>query len=257
MSAALGGVASLVGVFAGKGRAAHPTPPTPDAGGGSDGDVLKRHERRGNPASQPLDTMVLFERGDDQPTGGTREILSLVHEEKAKSSWPWTLYTSLATHHENGDACVHCARLHKHGPGWSAGIHSEVFNHARAVAIGANIEMSSDYAGGDMTQVIGVNIQAVGGSMQYGIQIHDNNEHAHFATAIGVNGHGKVGVDLAGKYDVGLHARGNSIRFSEGTCIELDDAGQVKIRYKDGRIEFLNGEKRVAYIEMNGNDHAL
>ena len=56
---------------------------------------------------------------------------------------------------------------------------------------------------------------------------------------------------------IGRNAHANNIRLSEGTCIELDDAGKVKIRYKDGKIEFLNGEKRIAYIEMKGGDHAL
>ena len=37
----------------------------------------------------------------------------------------------------------------KHGPGWSSGLHSEVFNHSRAVAFGVNIEMSNDYSGAE------------------------------------------------------------------------------------------------------------
>jgi hypothetical protein len=70
-----------------------------------------------------------------------------------------------------------------------------------------NIEMSNDYTGGDWTKVIGLNIQAVGRPtpMQYAIHIHDKDENAHFDTGIGVDGRGKVGVDLSGKYDVGLH----------------------------------------------------
>ena len=72
-----------------------------------------------------------------------------------------------------------------------------------------------------------------------------------------VNGHGKVGIDLAGKYDVGVHTHGNNIRLGEGACVELDEKGEIKVRYREGKIEFLNGDKRVAYIEMNGNDHAL
>ena len=47
---------------------------------------------------QPLDSMLLFERGDSS-TGRpiTHEVLSLIHEEKGLGSYPWTLYTSLAT----------------------------------------------------------------------------------------------------------------------------------------------------------------
>jgi hypothetical protein len=223
-------------------------------------DVVTRRMRQGDVPTQPLDTMLCFERGDEhngEPM--THEVLSLVQQERGKNSYPWTLYTSLETYHENGDGCVHCARLHKHGPGWASGIHSEVFCHGRAVAIGANIEMSNDYAGKESQQVIGLNIQAVGGptAMQYAIQIHDKDEHAHFATGIGVNGRGAVGVDLSGKYDVGLHTRGNNIRLGEGACIELDDKGEVKIRYRDGKIEFFNGERRVAFLDMGGADRAL
>src|ERR1051326_348190 len=135
------------------------------------GERVTTHMRRGNPPGQALDTMLLFERGDENNGRAiTHEVLSLVHQEKGKRSYPWTMYASLETHHEEGDACVVCSRLHKHGPGWSSGVHSEVFNHGRAVALGVNVEISSDYAGEEATMVAGVNVQAVGGSraMQYG-----------------------------------------------------------------------------------------
>src|SRR5665811_1823472 len=94
--------------------------------------------------------------------------------------------------HETGDACVVCSLLHKHGPGWSSGLHSEVFSHARAVALGVNIEMSCDYAGPEPTEVIGLNIQAVGGPhpMQSAIQIHDGL--GHFETGVNLKGSGKT-----------------------------------------------------------------
>ncbi len=231
----------------------------------NDGDVVKTRMRQGNVPAQPLDTMLLFERGDDNNGAAiTHEVLSLVHEEKGKNSYPWTMYASLDTHHEVGDACVVCSRLHKNGPGWSSGIHSEVFSHGRAVALGVNVEMSCDYAGKEDTHVIGLNIQAVGGTtpMQYGIQIHDNGDpgkphDAHFQTGIGLNGRGRTGIDLAGKFETGIHTHGNNVRLSEGACIELDDRGEVKIRYAGGKIEFLKGERRVGFIDMNAEDHAL
>jgi hypothetical protein len=218
--------------------------------------------RQGDPPSQPLDTMVLFERGDDSNSPlMTHEVLSLVHREKGKVSHPWTLYTSLETHHEQGDGCVVCSRLHKHGPGWSTGLHSEVYTHGRAVAIGVNVEMSNDYAGAEPQQVIGMNIQAVGGPtpMQAGIQVHDHeNGRAHFDTAVLLRGTGKAGVDLSGgTYAVGVNAGSNPIRVSEGTCIELEETGRVKIRYKAGRIEFFNGDRCVGHIDVNGDDHAI
>lgn len=215
------------------------------------GEFLRTRVRKGNPPVVPLDTMVLFERGDHS-TGRamTHEVLSLVHEEKGPRSYPWTLFASLTTHHEVGDACVVCCRLHKYGPGWSSGLHSEVFNHGRAVALGVNVEMSNDYEGPEPTKVIGVNILASKGpqACQYGIHIHD--DETHFETGIGLEGSGRTGIDVAGDYDVGLNMHGNSIRLDEGACIVLDGEGKIRIRYRAGRIEFLNGGKCVAYIDM-------
>lgn len=246
--ALLGGLAAVIGAWFGKASAVELR---------AGDDVVHTHMRRGDPPTQPLDSMMVFERGDTVPTGGTREILSLIHQEKAKRSYPWTMYASLETHHEEGDACVVCSRLHKYGPGWSTGLHSEVFNHARAVAIGTNIEMSSDYEGPDDSHVIGLNIQAVASKrpMQYGIQIHDGG--GHFDTAVALNGAGEHGVDLRGKFAVGINARSNTIRVDECTCIELDGKGQIKLRYQGGRIEFLNGDRCIGHIDVNGPDHAL
>lgn len=222
------------------------------------GTPMTTRMRKGAPPEQPLDSMMVFERGDDSNGRAmTHEVLSLIHEEKGKRSFPWTMYASLDTHHEEGDACVVCSRLHKHGPGWSSGLHSEVFNHSRAVALGVNIEMSSDYAGSEATEVIGLNIQAVAGPrpMQYGIQVHDGA--GHFETGIGLKGKGAAGLDITGKYGVGIDAHQNTIRVSEGTCIEFDDHGKIRMRYLNGRIEFLNGDKCVGHIDVNGQDHAL
>jgi|GEM_PF-627237 len=222
------------------------------------GEPLTSRMRLGSPPSQPLDTMLLFERRDtnnDRPM--THQVLSLIHQEKGKNSYPWTLYASLETEHETGDACVVCSRLHKNGPGWSSGLHSEVFNHGRMVALGVNVEMSNDYPGPDPTQVIGVNIQAVGGPrpMQYGLQIHDG--HGHFETGIGLNGKSERGIDMNGKYEVGLNMHGNPIQLDEGTSVILDGKGQIRVRYHNGRIEFLNGERCFGHLDVNGVDHAL
>ena len=187
----------------------------------------------------------------------THEVLSLIHQEKGRNSYPWTIYSSLETHHEVGDACVLCARLHKHGPGWSTGLHSEIFNHGRAVALGANIEMSSDYEGAEPTQVIGLNIQAVKSArpMEYGIQVHDGA--GSFARGIGLNGKSEIGLDIPGRCGIGVHAHGNSIRVDEGACIELDGKGAVRLRYRAGRVEFLNGDRVFAHLAVDGEDHAL
>jgi len=255
-------VSAITGLFGANAdtSSADPTPGsgTTDGNVPPDGGPVTRHMRQGDPPVQPLDSMLVFERGDDNNgRAQTHEVLSLIHQEKGKHSFPWTMYASLETHHEEGDACVVCSRLHKHGPGWSSGLHSEVFNHGRAVALGVNIEMSNDYAGSEPTEVIGLNIQAVDGPkpMQYGIQVHDG--HGHFNTAVGLKGTSATGVDLSGHFDVGINAHQNTIRVSEGTCIEFDDKGQIRMRYLKGRIEFLNGDKCIGHIDVNGVDHAL
>jgi len=224
----------------------------------SAGEPVTTHMRLGEPPAQPLDTLLLFERGDDNNGPAiTHEVLSLIQQEKGKHSYPWTLYASLETHHETGDACVVCSRLHKHGPGWSSGVHSEVFNHSRGVALGANIEMSNDYSGGDGTLAIGLNIQAVGGSapMQHGIQIHDGANH--FQTAIHLPGKGATGIDLPGSFQVGLNLHNNGLRLNEGACIELDGQGRIRLRYRNNRIEFLNGDRCFAHLDVNGEDRPL
>ncbi|HOC56967.1 MAG TPA: hypothetical protein PKI20_15225 [Verrucomicrobiota bacterium] len=247
---ATGFISLIAGLFGSRSAAAATTKST--------GEPVTTRMRRGDPPVQPLDTMLLFERGDDNNGRAmTHEVLSLIHQEKGKHSYPWTLYASLETHHETGDACVVCSRLHKHGPGWSSGLHSEVFNHSRGVALGANIEMSNDYTGSEEITAIGLNIQAVGGSvpMQHGIQIHDGANH--FQTAIHLKGKGTTGVDLPGNFQVGVNLRNNNLRLNEGACVELDGKGKIRLRYKNDRIEFLNGDRCFAHLDVNGPDHAI
>lgn len=222
-----------------------------------EGQVVRTTMRKGRPPLEPLDTMLRFERSDENNGRAmTHEVLSLVHEEKGRNSYPWTVYAHLDTHHVEGDACVVCSRLHKREAGWSCGLHSEVFNSGRGVGLGMNIEMTNEYAGPDEVKMIGLNVQATGGRpSQYGIQVHDGK--SRFEKGIGLNGTGQVGLDLAGQYGVGVHAHGNSIRLNEGTCIELEQTGRIRIRYRAGRIEFLNGDTCVGHLRVEGEDHAL
>lgn len=117
--------------------------------------------------------------------------------------------------------------------------------------------MTNRYSGPEPSHLIGVNVQAHGPHpCQYGIQVHDW-ENGHFEKGIGLNGKGKVGLDLGGRFDAGIHTHSNSIRLDEGACIELDGEGKIKLRYKAGRIEFLSGEKRIGHISTDGKDHEL
>jgi len=245
--------AALLGVFTGKRSLAE----EPSSSLTTEGEILRTGVYKGRPQPmEPLDTMIRFERVDDNNERAmTHEILSLIHEEKGTKSFPWTIYSHLTTNHVEGDACVLCSRLHKNNRGWSCGLHSEVFSSAPMVGLGMNIEMTNSYPGPEPTKLIGMNIQILPGNpVQYGIQVHGEGP---CEKGIGLNGKGDVGLDLEGKYGVGIHARGNSIRLDEGSCVELDGAGKIRLRYVSGRIEFLNGEKCVGHIDMLGEDHAL
>lgn len=250
----LGGLAALLGgLFAS--RAAAEAKPD-DGPLVTEGQTLKAGVYKGRPPLEALDTMIRFERSDDNNDRAmTHEVLSLIHEEKGRNSYPWTIYAHLTTHHTEGDACVLCSRLTKNGPGWSTGLHSEVFNHGRAVALGANIEMTNNYTGDEGCAVIGLNIHILAGQpCQYGIQVHGPGP---VEKSVGLNGAGQVGLDLGGKFETGINTHSNSIRLDEGACIELDGAGKVRVRYKEGRIEFLNGDRCVAHIDTGGEDHAI
>ena len=219
----------------------------------TEGQVLKSSVYKGRPPIEPLDTMIRFERSDDNNGRAmTHEILSLMHEEKGKNSYPWTIYAGLATHHEAGDACVMCSRLHKHGPGWSAGLHSEVFTHNRAVGLGVNVEMSNDYTGPEESWVYGINVMACGPQPCLGGLVVKNNGSgpgAVFKKQISLESNGPVGIDLPAKFDVGIHMHGNEIA--------LDSDGKVRVRYREGRIEFMNGDKVIGHIDAASEDHKL
>ena len=230
------------------------------AGGGlkTDGEILRQRVSQGEPPVEPLDTMVHFRRSDDNNGRAmTHEILSLTHEEKGRKSFPWTIYAHLDTHHEEGDACVLCSRLHKYGPGWSSGLHSEVFAHNRAVALGVNVEMFNDYKGKDATQVIGVNVQSIPSSpnpTDVGLQIHGDGGYRR---AIAIDSHGDTAIDIRGKFGTGIALNGLQLRLGDGGGIALDSAGEVVVRYRDGAIEFMKGAGRIAHIRMEGPDRAL
>ena len=49
----------------------------------------------------------------------------------------------------------------------------------------------------------------------------------------------------------------SNIRLNEGACLELKGKGQITLRYKNNRIEFLNGDRCFAHLDVNGTDHAI
>lgn len=219
----------------------------------ADGEVLRQRVSLGEPPVEPLDTLLHFRRSDaNDGRATTHEILSLTHEEKGKNSYPWTLYAHLDTHHETGDACVVCARLHKYGPGWSAGLHSEVFAHNRAVALGANIEMSNDYPGTERTQVYGVNIQSIPASPRpgdVGLNIHGPGG---WKQAIHIESKGEVAIDVNGEYPIGLDLHGKDLVLDRGGSVILDRSAGIRIRCREGVIEFLKGDHCFARLNTDG-----
>ena len=252
----------LLAFFAGLiGKTALAEAGKPDSSLTMEGEVMHTSVYKGRPPIEPLDTMIRFERSDDNNGRAmTHEILSLMHEEKGANSYPWTIYAGLSTHHVQGDACVLCARLHKRNRGWSSGIHSEVFNHGPMVGLGVNVEMSNDYAGTEQTVLYGINIMACGPKpCQGGLVIKNNGSGpgAVFEKQISLESNGPVGVDLPAKFDVGIDMHGNSIRLGEGACIEFGGEGKIRMRYQSGRIEFLNGDKCIGHVVVNGKDHSM
>ncbi len=257
------GLLALLGGFSGSKRAlaaAVRDPSHPELV--TEGEPLKTVVMQGQPPVEPLNTVVLFERADNSHgRAETHEVLSLIHEEKGPNSYPWTLYAELTSHQVVGDAVVLCSRLIRKGRGWAAGHHSEVFSHAPGVAIGVNVEVSNYYTGPESSEVIGVNIQPTHGpkACRYGIQVQEGEGgRVQFEKAIGLNGGGAVGVDLAGHFkEAGIHTHDNSIRLNEGASLELDGVGHVRLRYHQGRIEFMNGDRCIGHINTNGKDHEL
>ena len=127
--------------------------------------ALERREF-GDPATQPpLDSPLVYRRGQDTdtPPGATRQILSLIHEVKAKQAFPWPLYIQLTSAHDRGDAVGATVRLTTTGDGWGSGFHAETFHDAgKGTTIGVNVEPHKKVADG---RSIGMNIQAVDWAM--------------------------------------------------------------------------------------------
>ncbi len=219
-------------------------------------DVLPKRFLVGNPEIPPLDSPIVFAREGTSNAGGTVEVLSLIQEEKGDSSFPWTLYTQLRTRHTAGDACGICTRLYKDGPGWCTGIHSEVFSKNWGVGIGVNIEVSNQYEGAEgFNSILGIEMQSLGPKPALaGLQIEGKGG---YESMVRLRSDAQTGIDVSGKCDVGLNLHASSLRLDEGAFVQLDQAGLIKLRYHEGNIEFFNGDKRIAYLPTNAEDHKL
>jgi len=219
-------------------------------------EYLPRRFIQGKPEIPPLDSPIVFARQDTSDSNHTHEVLSLIQQEDGDNSFPWTLYAQLRTRHTGGDAVVYYSRLYKDGPGWSCGYHTEVFSKNWGVGIGVNVEMSNQYEGTEgFNGIIGMEMQSLGPKpAKAGVQIEGEGG---YETLVRLRGDGETGVDLTGDCDVGVNLHQNSLRLDEGSWIQLDQEGHVRIRYQDGNIEFFNGEKRIAHLPVMAEDHEL
>ena len=116
------------------------------------------------PANQypvPLNTSIQWRRRENEPSSGTSQILSLVHENYKSDAFPWTLSTVLRTEHTKGEAAGNFVRLLNYGGGndcWGTGYHVEAYNRNGGTTIGNNIEMHRQNGNG---RVIGLNVLGV------------------------------------------------------------------------------------------------
>ena len=204
----------------------------------------------------PLDTPILWAREQLNPQFCTHELLCLVMEEHHENSYPWVQYNQLTTDHTGGDAVVFYSRLHKQGPGWSCGNHSEVFSSNWGVGIGVNIEVSNNYEGEEgFNGIYGSVILGLGKRKpKSGILI---SGEPGFINGIELNAQHDTGIDLDCQADVGINLHDNRLRLNEGAWLDLDAEGNVRMRYFEGNLEFWNGEQRVAHLPMTGEDRAL
>ncbi len=210
----------------------------------------------GKPALPPLDTPLLFARQQSNPQFCTHQVLALVMEEHNENSFPWVQYNQLTTSHTGGDACGFYSRVYKQGPGWSAGVHSEIFSSNWGVGIGVNIEVSNDYEGqSGFNGIFGAVILSLGkrpakaGLLLGGKQRFEHGLLLQAAT--------DTGLDLQGDCNVGLNLHHNRLRLAEGAWLDFDEKGEVRLRYWKGKLEFFKGDKRVAYLPLDKPDHEL
>ncbi len=239
--------AALLGGALGEGKAQAQDQPS---------DALARRFVLRKPDIPPLDSPIVFGRQDESNDGKTHEVVSLIQQEDGENSFPWTLYAQLRTKHRGGDGVVFYSRLYKDGPGWSCGLHSEVFAKNWGVGIGVNIEVANQYEGDEgFNGVIGIEMQSLGPRRALaGLQIEGKGG---YETLVRLRADAQTGLDLTGRTEVGINLHQSSLRLDEGAWVELDAEGQVRMRYYEGNIEFFRGDRRIAHLPVDAEDHEL
>lgn len=238
------------------------------------GDTLRARMAWGaDTTPPPLGTSVLWRRGidaDDLTLAGTASILALHMEALTDSPNrnPWPLYVETRNASSANGVGVY-SRFRNEGSAWGAAIHSEPIASGTGTTVGVNVEPSPMV---DAGRVVGINVQAQDG---YG---HDGNG-PHVAVSEGLN---IQSAPLASFVDgirfdgatctTGLHFDASTetnraiwiqgthgtgiesnapIRVLSGVPVQLSTNGGVQVVFANGRIEFRNGARLLAWMAID------
>ena len=220
----------------------------------------------------PMNAMVATFRGvtpAEAATSGVIESASFYLEDAYGTTGlhPWGVYSEVRTMHATGDAVSLYGRLRNGGAGWGTALHAEPIATGSGTTIGVNAEVSPLGSG----RTIGVNIQAKSGydgtpatgPVNQGINLQSDPGTSyvdgiryecsawaglHFAPsssttrAIWIEGTHTVGIDTSAP-----------IRLQGGTPIQLEGTAQVQMVFANGRIEFRNGNRVLAWIAIDNS----
>ncbi len=240
------------------------------------GDALRARMSWGaDTTPPPLGTSVLWRRGmdaDDYALTGTASILALHMEslDPNGSRNPWPLYVETRNASSTNGVGVY-SRFRNEGTAWGAAFHAEPIARGTGTTVGVNVEPSPMV---DAGRVVGVNVQAQDG---YG---HDGNG-PHVPVAEGINlqsaplasfGAGirfdgatcttglhfdtatitNRAIWIQGTHGTGIESNA-PIRVASGIPLELSTNGAVEIVFQNGRIEFRNGTRVLAYLVIDSS----
>ena len=220
----------------------------------------------------PLDSSVVWTKGQQKSQTGTHEIVSLIHEVAAVAeSYPWPLYIQLTTAHAKGDGVGATVRLIQRGAGWATAFHAETFAEADdGVTIGVNIEPRK---GTSVGRSIGLDVHSVSTQMNGTDKatvideaiLVQSDAQSEWLTGIHFDqtAKGTRAIWLEGTWQVGLDVGNNKIRMNKDAelCFEATERFYVKYNSTTNRIEFHNrgnGQDRViGYISAGAPEHEL
>ena len=220
----------------------------------------------------PMNAVQAIYRGvtaDEALTSGVYEGASFYLENANDSVgvYPWGVYSEVRTQHAVGGAVALYGRLRNEGAGWGTALHAEPIASGSGTTIGVNVEVSPLGTG----RTVGVNLQAKAeylgaaatGPVNQAINLQSDpgvsyvdgiryecsaNTGLHFAAssqttrAIWIQGTHQVGIDLGA----------SPLRMNAGTPIQLEGTAQVQLVFSNGRIEFRNGARVLAWVAIDG-----